>query len=125
MKLLTKFFVLIAILCGIAKIKCHPDIDWFGQPITYSASPTTNLMLAESIFDGRLNSIIQRGKQLLKILPQLGIVVAGKVFNYIPTPSEIFNFSKQLLVGMPQEIIAYAIDFVCKILYFCFFGFVY
>lgn len=70
----------------------------------------------------RLLDILKRGKDLLKFLPRLGIVVAGKILDFIPTPSEILNFGKQTLVGFPQEVIAYAIDSVCKYIFFIVFG---
>lgn len=62
----------------------------------------------------RLYDILKRGKDLLKFLPRLGIIVAGKFLDFIPTPSEILNFGKQTLMGLPQEVIAYAIDSVCR-----------
>lgn len=62
----------------------------------------------------RLQSMLQRGKELLRILPKIGGLLARKFVDIIPTPSGIMNFGKQTLIGLPQEVIAYSINAVCK-----------
>lgn len=70
--------------------------------------------LFDSITKSRmLTVILQRGKELLAQLPRLLIVVGRKLIEQIPTPDDLMNCGKQLLLGMPQEAIAYAIDSVC------------
>lgn len=62
-----------------------------------------------------ISKMIERGKILMKSLPRTGIQLAGSVRNFIPTPETIFNVGKNALIGLPQELIAYAINSVCKI----------
>lgn len=65
---------------------------------------------------GRILAILlRRGKELIKMLPRLGIVIAHRLLDHIPSPAQLLNFGKQILIGLPQEVIAYAIDVVCKI----------
>lgn len=61
-----------------------------------------------------LNIILRRGKELIKILPRLGIVVAKRLLDHVPSPEQVLNFAKQVLIGLPQEVIAFAIDVVCE-----------
>lgn len=62
-----------------------------------------------------LGTLIQRGEDMLKAIPHTGIRLTSKILNFIPTPEAIFNLSKELLVGVPIELVAYAIDQVCKL----------
>lgn len=95
--------------------------DYYTSTVlTGGASTNADISIA-SFTTKRLLDILKRGKDLLKFLPRLGIVVAGKILDFIPTPSEILNFGKQTLVGFPQEVIAYAIDSVCKYIFVVFF----
>lgn len=61
-----------------------------------------------------ISKMIERGKLLWKSIPKTGLKLAGHVLNYVPTPETIFNVGKQALVGLPQELIAYAVNSVCK-----------
>lgn len=61
-----------------------------------------------------LKLILWRGRELIKILPRLGIVVARRLLDHVPSPAQVLNFGKQVLIGLPQEVIAYAIDLVCE-----------
>lgn len=61
-----------------------------------------------------ISKMIERGKILVKSIPKTGLKLAGRVWNFIPTPETIFNVSKQTLIGLPQELIAYAVNSVCK-----------
>lgn len=63
---------------------------------------------------GVLNKMINRGKALIKSLPKMTVKLAGNVRNLIPSPETIFNVSKQTLIGLPQEVIAYAVHTVCS-----------
>lgn len=63
---------------------------------------------------GLINKMISRGKALIKSLPRMTVKLAGSVRNLIPSPETIFNVSKQTLIGLPQEVIAYAVHSVCS-----------
>lgn len=64
-----------------------------------------------------ISKMIERGKIIVKSIPKIGIKLAGRVWNFIPTPETIFNLSKQTLLGLPQQVIAYAIDKFCECLH--------
>lgn len=68
--------------------------------------------------NNRFYNIIQRGKDLLRLIPKLGIKIGGQILNYIPSPYDVFNFGKQILIGLPQEIIAYTLHIICKYKYY-------
>lgn len=73
-----------------------------------------NSMESSEVSDGTSNGffrkMMERGKILIKSLPK-----TLDIFRKIaPTPASIFNLSKQYLVGLPQEAIAYAINHMCK-----------
>lgn len=61
-----------------------------------------------------ISKMIERGKILMKSIPKTGLKLAGRVWDFVPTPETIFNVSKQTLIGLPQELIAYAVNSVCK-----------
>lgn len=61
-----------------------------------------------------ISKMIERGKILLKSLPGTGKKLAGNAWSFVPTPKTIFNLGKQTLIGLPQEIIAYAVNSVCS-----------
>lgn len=63
---------------------------------------------------GLISKMIERGRLLLKSIPGTIKVTADRVFNLVPTPETIFRVSKQALIGLPQEIIAYTINSMCK-----------
>lgn len=72
---------------------------------------------SRAIDDGEnnfLNKMISRGKTLIKSLPKFTVKLAGSIKNLIPSPETIFNVSKQTLIGLPQEVIAYAVHSVCS-----------
>lgn len=62
-----------------------------------------------------IRKMIERGKILMKSIPRTGIQLAGSVLNLVPTPETIFNVGKNALIGLPQELIAYAVNTVCMI----------
>lgn len=62
---------------------------------------------------GLISKMIERGKILMKAIPRTGLKLAGRVWDVIPTPETIFNVGKQTLIGLPQELIAYAVHSVC------------
>lgn len=62
---------------------------------------------------GLISKMIERGKLLVKSLPRT-FKLAGRVFNLVPKPESIFNIGKQALIGLPQEVIAYAVNSVCE-----------
>lgn len=61
-----------------------------------------------------LERMFSTGGALMKALKFTGIRLGGSSINFIPTPDRIFRLSKQLLLGLPQELVAYAINEVCK-----------
>lgn len=63
---------------------------------------------------GLISKMIERGKLLLKSLPRTLKFAGGRVLNLVPKPETIFRVSKQALIGLPQEAIAYAVNSVCK-----------
>lgn len=77
-----------------------------------------NLRPSESIEStserGLISKMIERGKHILKSIPGTIKVTADRVFNLVPKPETIFRVSKQALIGLPQEAIAYAVNSFCK-----------
>lgn len=63
---------------------------------------------------GLISKMIERGKHFLKSIPGTIKVTADRVFNLVPKPETIFRVSKQALIGLPQEAIAYAVNSMCK-----------
>lgn len=63
---------------------------------------------------GLISKMIERGKHLLKTIPGTIKVTADRVFNLVPKPETIFRISKQALISLPQEAIAYAVNAMCK-----------
>lgn len=72
-------------------------------------------MAVEMMSVSRLRNIIQRGRDLMGQLPSMGVVVLGRLLNKVPTPTEVFHYSKKTLLGLPSEVISYVVDSVCKI----------
>lgn len=60
-----------------------------------------------------ISKMIERGKLLIKNLPKTALKFAGRANSLVPTPETIFRVSKHALIGLPQEIIAYAVNSVC------------
>lgn len=75
--------------------------------------PATHQLISLGGTSRMLRAILQRGKELLQILPSLTAVAARQLFEHIPTVGEIVNCGKQTLFGLPQEVIAYAFDAFC------------
>lgn len=71
--------------------------------------------LTESGGRSLIIKMIERGKILMKAIPRTGIQLAGSFRNLVPTPETIFNVGKNALIGLPQELIAYAVNSVCRI----------
>lgn len=63
---------------------------------------------------GLFSKLLERGKLLVKTLPKTLKLAGGRVLDWVPKPETIFNVSKQALIGLPQEVIAYAFNKVCK-----------
>lgn len=116
------YFVLMAISLLLTPIvKCDDDV------IAIASNAVEDFGILESMTIGTSDQqptpasspriliiLLRRGKELIKMLPRLGIVIAHRILDHIPSPSQLLNFAKQVLVGLPQEVIAYAIDTVCK-----------
>lgn len=108
-----KLFVIYAILVVISSaIVVH------GFEDDALAFERDNFWPSESIEStserGLISKMIERGKLLLKSLPGTIKVTADRVFNLVPKPETIFRVSKQALIGLPQEAIAYTINSMCK-----------
>lgn len=67
----------------------------------------------EPAFD-LLEMMVRRGKDMLKAIPETGIRIGSQLLNFVPTPEAIFQLSKEVLIGLPQEIVAYAVNKVCE-----------
>lgn len=61
-----------------------------------------------------LERMLSTGGALMKALKYTGIRLGGSSYTFIPTPEKIFRLSKQMLLGLPQELVAYAINEFCK-----------
>lgn len=101
---INKMFIKSRVIIGLAILLV------FCWPLLADAR-SADLELAETTF---LNKMISRGKTLIKSLPKFTMKLAGSVKNLIPSPETIFNVSKQTLIGLPQEVIAYAVHAVCS-----------
>lgn len=62
----------------------------------------------------RWRSMFQRGREMMQQLPSMGLMAGGQIISDVPTPMEIFHYSKQTLLGLPNDVFAYAVDSVCK-----------
>lgn len=121
-----RVFVLIIALISLSATRTHSEddvivvasnaVEDFG--ILESLTNATNNQQANDVQEASvsrvLSIILRRGKELIKILPRLGIVIAQRVLDHVPSPAQVLNFAKQVLIGLPQEVIAFAIDVVCK-----------
>lgn len=91
------------------------DALWLDDNIFSMESTDEPTQLSKSTSDkGVISKMIERGKILWKSIPRTGLKLAGRVFDYVPKPETIFRFGKHALVGLPQELIAYAVNSVCK-----------
>lgn len=109
----------------------HDELE-FGQPIwttwtddvdemdddvdVATASNPNNALDQLTAFAGvsrKLAAMLERGRALLALLPRMLVIVARNVVERIPTPADIITFGKQTLIGLPQEVIAYAFDQFC------------
>lgn len=87
----------------------------FAEQLNGSNGVALETQLAiEMMSVSRLRNIIQRGRDMMTQLPSMGVVVFGRLLNKVPTPNEIFHYSKKTLMGLPSEIISYVVDSVCK-----------
>lgn len=79
-----------------------------GSTVLVSAKP------APENERGLITKMIDRGKALMKTIPKMTVKIAGRVWDFVPSPRTIFNLSKQALIGLPQEVIAYAVNSICS-----------
>lgn len=70
--------------------------------------------LTESGGQSLISKMIERGKILMNSFPRTGIQLAGSFHNLVPAP-ETINVGKNALIGLPRELIAYAVNSVCNI----------
>lgn len=62
-----------------------------------------------------ITKMIERANILMKSIRRTGIQLAGSVLKLVPTSETIFNVGKNALIGLPQELIAHAINSACVI----------
>lgn len=62
----------------------------------------------------RWRTMFQRGREMMQQLPSMGLMAGDKIISDVPTPMEIFHYSKQTLLALPNEVFAYVVDSVCK-----------
>lgn len=60
-----------------------------------------------------LTAIMRRGKRLYDKIPLLATATGRALVDHLPTTTEILNYGKQTLLGVPQEVIAYAFNTFC------------
>lgn len=110
-----KLFVISAILAvmlsAIAVHGFEDDALAFERDSFQSKSESIESTASDG---GLLSKMFARGKLLLKSIPGTIKVTADRVFNLVPTPETIFRVSKQALIGLPQEVIAYTVNSMCK-----------
>lgn len=82
--------------------------------VLHWTEPIEARIIEQKLAEVTMHDMISRGKTLLKSLPKFTIKLAGSVKHLIPSPETIFNVSKQVLIGLPQEVIAYAVHAVCS-----------
>lgn len=112
--------------CGIEGIDVADydlDVVDYGDDIDFDSTTLSSRMtteLAPLMTSKRplISKLIERGRLLMKSIPRTGMKLAGRVLNFIPTPETIFNIGKQTLIGLPQQLIAYAVNSFCKISFF-------
>lgn len=127
----SRVIILIAVILKIAASETLPEddviviasnaVEDFGileslTNATDNHEPRPDNEIQEAGVSRVLTIILRRGKELIKILPRLGIVIAKRLLDHVPSPAQVLNFAKQVLIGLPQEVIAFAIDVVCEYL---------
>lgn len=127
----SRVIILIAVILKIAACETLPEddviviasnaVEDFGileslTNATDNHEPRPDNEIQEAGVSRVLTIILRRGKELIKILPRLGIVIAKRLLDHVPSPAQVLNFAKQVLIGLPQEVIAFAIDVVCEYL---------
>lgn len=108
-------FVFVVFFAIIACAYCLERFDTENLRVSNDLSQFDNNPDEDVSSSLRLQLMLERGKELLRILPRIGGLIARKFIDIIPTPGGIMNFGKQTLIGMPQEVIAYAINAVCEL----------
>lgn len=127
-------FVLIVSICSIVLVngelepKEHAEITLKDPKFEKSPRPDLDMYLVQlSLKTGWFDSIdkwfsetIEKGKNALEEIGHVGIKIANQVIKLIPTPQAVFQATKDVFFGLPQEVIIYAIDSACmyKTFYF-------
>lgn len=111
-----KYYIFV-IGCAVLFTSVTSDFGVLRPPSADSVSDGDEFVVKNEMIRSEqslISKMIERGKILVKSIPRTGMKLAGRVWNFIPTPETIFNVSKQTLIGLPQELIAYAVNSVCK-----------
>ena len=61
-----------------------------------------------------IRELIHRGRLAVTTFSKTTVKFAGRVWEFVPTPETVFNIGKQVLIGLPQEVLAYGIDKFCS-----------
>lgn len=111
--------ILIVSICSIVHVNCEesPPV----RPVERSPTPNMDdydvqLSLKKGWFDtidGWFRDTITKGKDLVDQIAKTGEAAVGHVIDLVPTPKGIFQASKDVLLGLPQEAVIFAIDTFC------------
>lgn len=84
-------------------------IEQTNDGFQFNTNPVLDLLALN-----RWRTMFQRGREMMQQLPSMGLMAGGKIISDVPTPMEIFHYSKQTLLGLPNDVFAYVVDSVCK-----------
>lgn len=104
-------YVIVAVCINAAVVSAFEDDALSLERDNNFGSKESSEMSSEY---GLISRMMERGKLLLKSLPRTLKLAGGRVLDLVPKPETIFNVGKQALIGLPQEVIAYAVNKVCK-----------
>lgn len=95
---------------SIAEFKNRPNhIEQTADDYHFDTNPVLDLLALN-----RWRTMFQRGREMMQQLPSMGLMAGGQIISDVPTPMEIFHYSKQTLLGLPNDVFAYVVDSVCK-----------
>lgn len=121
------FALTVGIICSSVTVingqKCDNIAPEIRNDVERSPSPNLDTLAVQlSLKTGWLDKIdyyfketIHKGKDALIQLGRTGVNILGNVHKIIPTPEAVFQASKDVFLGLPQEVIVYAIDAYCNV----------
>lgn len=107
-----KLFVIYAVILSAVAVHGFEDDALVFERDNFRPSESIESSSSER---GLISRMIERGKLLWRSIPGTIKFTTDRVFNLVPKPETIFRVSKQALIGLPQEVIAYAVNSVCKL----------